>query len=265
MVTSPPSATLHVSPSAFPDRVDVVTQTVWAPGSAPSASTAPAPSAPVPLASIIGGAVGGIVLALAAVIGWTWWGRSIKRKAEKERSRQRALLQVRENTRRNASSSISLPSRPGQYQSFRKADAPSRKVKFAPPSTAPSEKSRSAVSLPASKSAGAHSAYEGLITTPFGYARAQSATSLPSSRQRSVYPLPPGAAFHRSPAARTYLSSPLADPQAVVRLEGESVETSRRLSAGLYLSSDNSSSESWHTVNSGFEQDSEAGIHNHDR
>lgn len=51
----------------------------------------PAPShhsAPLPIASIAGGAAAGVVLAVAAVIGWTCWGRSIKRKERRKRDEE---------------------------------------------------------------------------------------------------------------------------------------------------------------------------------
>lgn len=44
----------------------------------------------VPVAAITGGAVGGIVLALFAVVGWKWWGRQIQKHHRKELQIQRA-------------------------------------------------------------------------------------------------------------------------------------------------------------------------------
>ena len=38
--------------------------------------------ADVPIAAIVGGTLGGIALAILAVVGWKLWGRSIKRKVE---------------------------------------------------------------------------------------------------------------------------------------------------------------------------------------
>jgi len=90
------------------------------------------PKSDLPVAAIAGGTAGGVVLAVAAVIIWTWWGRCIKRKREKEREQLLASLQVRENTRRNASS--------GSYTRFPSSFSSSRherKVTFVPtpPST----------------------------------------------------------------------------------------------------------------------------------
>ena len=82
------------------------------PTAAPSHSDLPVPA-------IAGGTAAGVALALLAVVGWTWWGRCLKRRAAKQRkeavrppcwassciahSSKLAFLQVRENTRKNAS------------------------------------------------------------------------------------------------------------------------------------------------------------------
>lgn len=42
----------------------------------------------VPVAAITGGAIGGVILALFAVIGWKWWGRQIQKQQTKELQRQ---------------------------------------------------------------------------------------------------------------------------------------------------------------------------------
>ncbi|TFK93158.1 hypothetical protein K466DRAFT_594628 [Polyporus arcularius HHB13444] len=87
-------------------------------------------SSNVPIAAIAGGTAAGVVLALVLVVGWTWWGRCIKRKKAKERKEALAFLEVRENTRKNASS-LSAPAtqyRPG----FSIRGHPSRKVQFVP-------------------------------------------------------------------------------------------------------------------------------------
>ncbi|KAH9857742.1 hypothetical protein C2E23DRAFT_289333 [Lenzites betulinus] len=88
-------------------------------------------SAQVPVAAIAGGAAAGVVLALAAVISWTCWGRSIKRKKAKEIKEALAVLQVRENTRKNAST-LARPA--SQYRpSFSLRQQQQRRVTFVPP------------------------------------------------------------------------------------------------------------------------------------
>ena len=65
----------------------LVTTTIFT-GPAHTASISPVPmnSSSPPFAAIVGGIAGGIVLAVVAVIAWTWWGRCLKRKAMKERA-----------------------------------------------------------------------------------------------------------------------------------------------------------------------------------
>ncbi|OCH95209.1 hypothetical protein OBBRIDRAFT_767857 [Obba rivulosa] len=119
------------APSASVDIPAVSTTTITSAGL--SFTLPPSPSqetSSVPVAAIAGGTAGGVVLALAAVIGWTWWGRSIKRKKAKERKEALAYLQVRENTRRNASAFsprsggalVGKPSEPSRHE---------RKISFA--------------------------------------------------------------------------------------------------------------------------------------
>jgi protein-S-isoprenylcysteine O-methyltransferase Ste14 len=45
----------------------------------------------VPIAAIVGGTLGGVMLAILAVIGWKLWGRSIRRQAEADRKRKVCL------------------------------------------------------------------------------------------------------------------------------------------------------------------------------
>ncbi|KAH8102822.1 hypothetical protein BXZ70DRAFT_751259 [Cristinia sonorae] len=83
--------------------VAVSTTTVF-----PNGTALPTPTghrSDLPIASIVGGTVAGVVLALAAVIGWIWWGKCIERDRTKKKEKMLAVLEVRENTRRNASSS----------------------------------------------------------------------------------------------------------------------------------------------------------------
>lgn len=66
-----------------PILVDVTTTTVF-----PSSSTVPSAaggsSSQLPIAAIAGGTSAGAVLAIAIVIAWTIWGRSIKRSRAKQ-------------------------------------------------------------------------------------------------------------------------------------------------------------------------------------
>ncbi|KAI1790694.1 hypothetical protein LXA43DRAFT_466881 [Ganoderma leucocontextum] len=115
-----------------PASPSFVTTTVTSVGSG-SFPTLGAVSNPVtsaiPVAAIAGGTAAGVAIALVAVIGWTWWGRCIKRKAAKERKQALAFLQVRENTRRNAST-LSHPA-PQYRPAFSTHSTQERKVTFA--------------------------------------------------------------------------------------------------------------------------------------
>ncbi|KAI0648200.1 hypothetical protein C8Q79DRAFT_905316 [Trametes meyenii] len=89
----------------------------------------------VPVAAIAGGTAAGVVLAFVAVISWAWWGRCIKRKKAKEVKEALAVLQVRENTRKNASSS-SHPITQYRPTFFSRAQH-ERRVKFMPTALSP--------------------------------------------------------------------------------------------------------------------------------
>ncbi|KAI0670716.1 hypothetical protein C8Q78DRAFT_1037542 [Trametes maxima] len=103
-------------------------------GSLPTVAAVSQPrTSDVPVAAIAGGTVAGVMLALAAVISWAWWGKCIKRKKAKEVKEALAVLQVRENTRKNASSS-SHPTTQYRPTFFSRAQQ-ERRVKFMP--TAP--------------------------------------------------------------------------------------------------------------------------------
>ncbi|RPD65782.1 hypothetical protein L226DRAFT_608740 [Lentinus tigrinus ALCF2SS1-7] len=132
------SASGSLAPTAVTTVVDVtpshsiLTTTITTGGSAslPTlGAVAQRHSSDVPVAAIAGGAAAGVVLALVAVVGWTWWGRCIKRQKAKERKETLAFLEVRENTRRNAST-LSFPAT--QHRpAFTIRGHHSRKVKFA--------------------------------------------------------------------------------------------------------------------------------------
>ncbi|THH20932.1 hypothetical protein EW146_g493 [Bondarzewia mesenterica] len=141
----------------------VVTTTIYAGGASPTATLVQEKNIdPLPVGAIAGGAAGGVVLAVLAVIFWKLWGRSIKRDEERKRneavsvstrilaclqivfmsfgrrmcgltrhciSSQHAALAVRANTRRNASAAFSTPST--QYQPAFAFNAAGRKIKFA--------------------------------------------------------------------------------------------------------------------------------------
>ncbi|KAH9901673.1 hypothetical protein C8Q73DRAFT_678592 [Cubamyces lactineus] len=110
---------------------DVITTTITSGGTS-SLPTAAAISqqnrSDIPVAAIAGGTVAGVLLALVAVIGWAWWGKCIKRQKAKEVKEALAVLQVRENTRKNATS-LSYPA--GQYRPVFSLRGPQeRKVTF---------------------------------------------------------------------------------------------------------------------------------------
>jgi len=81
---------------------------------------------------------------VAAVIAWHLWGRSIKRKETEKRKRAFAFFQVRENTRRNASTL----SRPNDSYRPSSTSINERKVKFVSlhPRTASNDSSATAAS-----------------------------------------------------------------------------------------------------------------------
>ena len=94
----PASTTVKVQTVTAPPVFQ--TTTVLASGSPTpsSADTPPAAAATVksgdnlPIAAIAGGAVAGVVLALAAVVFWHLWGRSIKRKEAEKRKQAVSTL-----------------------------------------------------------------------------------------------------------------------------------------------------------------------------
>ncbi|KZT28629.1 hypothetical protein NEOLEDRAFT_863106 [Neolentinus lepideus HHB14362 ss-1] len=104
----------------------VVTVTSYIGPSPTAVVSSPSPSQNIPVPSIVGGVVGGVFLAVIAVVGWTWWGKSIKRANEKKWKETREMLKTKENTRRNAFTGSGYPYLPSALM-----PKPDRKVKFA--------------------------------------------------------------------------------------------------------------------------------------
>ncbi|PCH39573.1 hypothetical protein WOLCODRAFT_29631 [Wolfiporia cocos MD-104 SS10] len=108
------------------------------------------PKSTVPVGAIAGGAAAGVFLAVAMVVIWVWWGKSIKRENIKKQREALAKLQVKENTRRNASS--------GTYTQFPPSFVSSRherKVSFVP---SPAPSATSTLRVPKEEAQTAHSA-----------------------------------------------------------------------------------------------------------
>ncbi|KAI0272132.1 hypothetical protein BGY98DRAFT_1099930 [Russula aff. rugulosa BPL654] len=124
-----PQPTLTPSPSSA-EAPQIVTLTVYSSGSA-TQSGLPALSSgggtSVPVAAIVGGAVGGMSLAVLLVIIWNYWGRTIKRTERKRRKEMQDMLTIRENTRRNATSGFRPQS---QYRPMFELNRESRRVTF---------------------------------------------------------------------------------------------------------------------------------------
>ena len=93
----PPAATSSSDTSDSPTVVDspvlttvnvpsFTTTTVTRGGVEPTVTSSSQPrSSNVPIPAIAGGTVAGVLLALVAVVGWSWWGRCIKRRHAKQR------------------------------------------------------------------------------------------------------------------------------------------------------------------------------------
>ncbi|KAJ4488276.1 hypothetical protein J3R30DRAFT_3434738 [Lentinula aciculospora] len=110
--------------------VDVTTTTVFASSSATPTVSNESNSSSVPVAAIAGGVTAGALLAVAIVIGWIIWGRSIKRQKAKQQREADELRLTKHNTMKNASTF----SKPRNY-SYRPLFWPpsDTQVKFAAP------------------------------------------------------------------------------------------------------------------------------------
>ncbi|KAI0075805.1 hypothetical protein K474DRAFT_1355595 [Panus rudis PR-1116 ss-1] len=108
-------------------RADIITTTIFPDGTPTTTLVFGTPPAPVPVGAIAGGTVAGVLLAVSAVVGWVWWGKCIKRQKAKEKRELLKALEVRENTRRNASSALSTPTGPSPTSTIGKKD---RTIKF---------------------------------------------------------------------------------------------------------------------------------------
>ncbi|KAF8495371.1 hypothetical protein JB92DRAFT_1105920 [Gautieria morchelliformis] len=67
-----------------PRAPQIITTTIFAGGGPTATSSSSSGSVPIPIGAIIGGLLGGVFLALAAIGGWIWWGKLIERKRRKE-------------------------------------------------------------------------------------------------------------------------------------------------------------------------------------
>jgi len=79
----------------------------------------------IPVASIVGGCLAGIILTVAAVVGWQLWGRSIKRKEEAKRKEAIVHHATQRNTRLNAFASL-----PSSHTPYFGQHTEDRRVKF---------------------------------------------------------------------------------------------------------------------------------------
>lgn len=79
-----PTAATHLPPPA--DLVAVSTTTVFTgPTGVSDAQSSSSSGNTALIGPIVGGALGGVVLAVAAVVAWQLWGRSIKRKEDEKK------------------------------------------------------------------------------------------------------------------------------------------------------------------------------------
>lgn len=72
------------TPVVSVDALPVVTTTLFPSGTPTPITVVHSSGKPVPVGAIAGGVVAGAVLAIAVVVAWAWWGKSIKRKQAKQ-------------------------------------------------------------------------------------------------------------------------------------------------------------------------------------
>ncbi|CAL1703843.1 unnamed protein product [Somion occarium] len=173
------------------------------------------PPAPVPIGAIVGGTIAGVVLAVGVVVTWVWWGRCIKREKHKEKRELLRVLEVRENTRRNASTSgtgAPLGHSPASTLSKQK-----RTVKFGdepPPLPSPKPSTSGDATITSRTKTPTSTTASSSLTTPYAppkpspLARALSTSSTKTSPpDTTITPLPP------KPVTRIHL--PIVDSRPV--------------------------------------------------
>ncbi|GBE82568.1 predicted protein [Sparassis crispa] len=176
--------------SATPTSQRVITTTITS-GSA-SPTQAASSKSTVPIAPIVGGAVGGAFLAVAAVLIWKWWGWCIKRQGEKDRKEALERKKLRQNTRRNTSSGAFAGNQPPAAMSHT-----GKKVSFISrtPSPRPSKKEAKTAARAAAKKA---------VKTPEADALSRPRRA---SGPRPIRPSPLSQSISKSPTPSTPSSS----------------------------------------------------------
>jgi len=106
--------------SATPSGTATFTTTMFVSG--PTSGAGPSlEQTRLPVGSIVGGLLGGIFLALAAVGGWIWWGRAIERHARRQQTPPRKRDPYREG---RTGAEVSHASLGGSRQASRRSTPP---------------------------------------------------------------------------------------------------------------------------------------------
>lgn len=183
-----------LQPSRMPPAVAKVLQAVSTTTVFANPSVVPGPIShtshnSVPIGPIVGGALGGVLLAVVAVLAWHWWGRSIKHKEAEEKKEALAFFQLRENTRRNASSSLKEGHDSYTASSILRSGNAERKIKF---SSSSSESNHSTL-----KSMNEKETIKNAGDTPtakyFGFRGINHTPAKPSPLAHNAIPIPPEA------------------------------------------------------------------------